>query len=67
MHLTLKRLETFGSLEVWLSGGLGIGISSPLGESGLGRSYGIGNCQKVDKEEDKNWSVQKKGLNKIEK
>jgi hypothetical protein len=46
MHLTLKRLEDSGSLEVWWGGGGGRGRGGgwghPRGDSGSGGSMGYG-------------------------
>jgi hypothetical protein len=47
MHLTLKRLEAPGSLEVRWGGGWGWG--NPHGDRGfLGEKYRMWNSQKVD-------------------
>jgi hypothetical protein len=44
MHLTLKRLEAIGSLEVrW-----GEGWGHPHRDRGMGRRYGIWNSRRVD-------------------
>jgi hypothetical protein len=45
MHLTLKRLEAIGSLEVWLGGVGGWGHSR--GDMSLGRWYEMWNSPKV--------------------
>jgi hypothetical protein len=45
MHLTLKRLEASGNLEVWWGGG---GNGDILVETAEGRRYGMWNSQRVD-------------------
>jgi hypothetical protein len=45
MHLTFKRLEALGSIEVRWGGGWG----HPPGDRVLGRKYGMWNSQRVDK------------------
>ena len=56
MHLTLKRLEAPGSLEVrW---GEGRVWGHPHGDKGVGRRYGMWNSRKVDQGgRNKIWSV----------
>jgi hypothetical protein len=54
MHLTLKRLEVPGSLEVRWGGCGGIHI-----ETGMWRRYGMRNSQRVDGG-NKIWSVKNK-------
>jgi hypothetical protein len=44
MHLTLKRLEAPGSLEIRWDGGWG----HPRGDRRVGRRYGMWNSLKVD-------------------
>jgi hypothetical protein len=59
MHLTLKRLEAPGSLEVRWGGGWG----HPRGDrGGVGRRCGMWNSRKVDGEGAENgiWSVKNK-------
>jgi hypothetical protein len=48
MHLTLKRLEAPGSLEVWWGGGWRVG-----------RRYRMRNSQREDWEGNKIWRVKK--------
>jgi hypothetical protein len=55
MHLTFKRLEAPGTLEVrW-----GEGWGHPHGDRGVGKRYGIWNRQRVDEGVDKIWSMKK--------
>jgi hypothetical protein len=53
MHLTLKRLEAPGSLEVWWGGWW----RNPYRDRGTGRRYGMWKSWRVDPEESKIWSV----------
>ena len=55
MHLTLKRLEAPGSLEVRWGGEWG----HAHGNMWMGRRYGMWNNQRVDKEGDKVWTLKK--------
>jgi hypothetical protein len=56
-HLTLKRLETPGSLEVRCSWG----CVDPCGDRGVGRKYGMWNRQRMDEGgKNKIWSVKNK-------
>jgi hypothetical protein len=48
MYLTLKRLETSGSLEVRWGGG-GVGSGDILVETGVRRRYRIWSSQRVDR------------------
>jgi hypothetical protein len=50
MHLTLKRLEAPGNLEVRCGGGWDILMETGVvgGGEGVGRSYGMWNSQRVD-------------------
>jgi hypothetical protein len=65
MHLTLKRLEAPGSLEVrW-----GMGWGHPCGDRRVGRRYGIWNSQMVaggggSEGQDKIWSIKNQLINK---
>ena len=52
MHLTLKRLEAPGSLEVRWGGGWG----HPHGDRGVGRRYGMRNSRRVERARNKIWS-----------
>jgi hypothetical protein len=45
IHVTLKRLEGTGNLEVRWSWGLG---GQPREDKGLSRKYGMWNSQRVD-------------------
>jgi hypothetical protein len=54
MHLTLKRLEVPGSLEVWWGVGVRVGTSS--WRQGVGRGYRIWNSWRG---QNKIWSVNK--------
>jgi hypothetical protein len=59
-HLTLKRLEAPGSLEVRWSEGWG----HPHEDSGVGRRYGMWNSQRVNGG-NKIWSVKSKKKKKL--
>jgi hypothetical protein len=57
MHLTFKRQEAPGSLEVRWGGKMGHG-GHPHGERGLGRRYGMWNSHRVNQGGgNKIWSV----------
>jgi hypothetical protein len=56
MHLTLKRLEAPGSLEVRWGGGWG----HSHGDRGVGRRYGMWNSQRVNGGGDKIRKVKNK-------
>jgi hypothetical protein len=58
MHLTLKRMEAPGSLEVWWGGAWGRG--HPSGDRGTERRYGMWNRQRVDRDVNKIWNVKGK-------
>jgi hypothetical protein len=62
MHLTLKRQEATGTLEIWWGGERG----HSRGNSEVGRRYVMWNSQRVDGDGDKIWSVKNK-LKKKEK
>jgi hypothetical protein len=56
MHLTLKRLEAPGSLEVRWGEGWGWGVET----EGMGRGYGMWNGKRVDRGGgNKIWNVKK--------
>ena len=55
MHLTLKRLEDPGTLEMWWDG-WGGDIFLEAGRAG--RRYGMWCSQRVDQKRNKIWSVQ---------
>jgi hypothetical protein len=48
IHLTLKKLEAPGSLDVWL--GKGWWEGHPSGDTGMGKRFVIWNTQRVDLE-----------------
>jgi hypothetical protein len=56
MHITFKRVEAPGRMEVWWLGGGDILIESGVGE----RRYGMCNNQRVEQEGDKIWGVKDK-------
>jgi hypothetical protein len=61
MHLTLKRLEATGNLEVRWDGGL---RASTWRQSGVGRRYGMWNRWRVDGE-GREWKMECKTKSKI--
>jgi hypothetical protein len=62
MHLTLERPEAPRSREAWLGG---VDAGGGHSHRDRWRRYGTWNCQRVDQEGDKVWTVKKRLKNKF--